>query len=114
MPSQPISPRSILILSSHLCLGLTGGPFLSDFPTKILYAFLLLQACYMHHPLILLRLITLKTYGEAIIFIIHVLATKYGTVLENQYEASHDQFILITKYCPCVYFRFGVFMVLKM
>jgi hypothetical protein len=39
MPSHPISLRSILILSTHLRLGLPSGLFLSEFPTNILYAF---------------------------------------------------------------------------
>jgi hypothetical protein len=39
-PSQPISLRPILILSSRLLLGLPTGFFLSGFPTNILYAFL--------------------------------------------------------------------------
>ena len=38
MPLHPTSWRSILILSSHLCLGFPSGLFLSGFPTKILYA----------------------------------------------------------------------------
>jgi hypothetical protein len=39
-PPQPISLRSILTLSSHLCLGLSSGPFPLGFPTKTLYTFL--------------------------------------------------------------------------
>jgi hypothetical protein len=36
-------------LSTHLCLGLPSGPFLSGFPTNILYAFLI-APCYMPWP----------------------------------------------------------------
>jgi hypothetical protein len=39
--SYPISLRSILILSTHLRLGLLSGLFLSGFPINILYAGLL-------------------------------------------------------------------------
>jgi hypothetical protein len=39
-PSHPISPRSILILSSRLRLGLPSGLCPSDFLTNIVYAFL--------------------------------------------------------------------------
>jgi len=39
--SKTVSLRSIIILPSHLCLGLPGGPFPSDFPTKMLYASLI-------------------------------------------------------------------------
>jgi hypothetical protein len=40
VPPNPISPRSILILSIHLWLCLPSGHFPSDFPTNNLYAFL--------------------------------------------------------------------------
>jgi len=40
-PQHPNSWRSILMLSSHLCLGLPSGLFPSDFPTKTLYTPLL-------------------------------------------------------------------------
>jgi hypothetical protein len=41
VPSHPTSWRSILILSSHLRLGLPSGPIPSGFPTKTLYVPLL-------------------------------------------------------------------------
>ena len=39
LKNQPTSFKSILILSSHLRLGLPTGLFPSDFSTKTLYAF---------------------------------------------------------------------------
>jgi hypothetical protein len=60
-----ISSRFIVILFSYLCLGLPNGLFPSDFPTKILYVFLisLMHATCAAH-IILLDLITPITFGE--------------------------------------------------
>ena len=65
IPSHPISWRYTLILSSHLCLGLPSGLFLSGFPTKPLYTPLLspIQATCSAH-LIVLDLITRTILGE--------------------------------------------------
>ena len=65
MPSHPTSWRSILILSSHLSLGLPSGLFPSCFPIKTLYTHLLspIRAPYPAH-LILLDLNTRKILGE--------------------------------------------------
>jgi hypothetical protein len=46
---QPISPRSILIPSSHLRIGLPSDLFPSGFPTKTLYTFCPLP-CVPHVP----------------------------------------------------------------
>jgi len=59
------SQRSILILSSYLCLGLLSGLFPSGFPSKSLYKTLLSPTCasFPPHP-ILLDLITRIIFGE--------------------------------------------------
>jgi hypothetical protein len=54
--SHPIYLRSILILSTHLLLGLPSGLFPSRFPTKILHTFLYPSSCYIPctcHPTLL-------------------------------------------------------------
>ena len=64
-PAHPTSWRSILILSSHLLLGLRSGLFPSDFPTKTRYTPLrspIRATCPAH--LILLDFITRTILGE--------------------------------------------------
>jgi len=56
--------RSILILSSHLSLGLPKGPFPSDFPTKTLYTPLPSTIRATCPALILLDFITRTILGE--------------------------------------------------
>jgi hypothetical protein len=65
IPHYPISLTFILILSTHLRLGLPSGLFPYGFPTNILYAFLfsLIRATYPAH-LILHVLIILIILGE--------------------------------------------------
>ena len=62
---HPTSWRSILLLSTHLCLGLPSGLFPSGFPTKTLYTLLsspICAICPAH--LILLDFITCAILGE--------------------------------------------------
>jgi hypothetical protein len=65
MPPHSTSWRSILILSSHLCLGLPSGFFHTGFPIKTLYTPLLspIPATCSTHA-ILLDFITRTIWGE--------------------------------------------------
>jgi len=72
VPPHPTSWRAILILSSHLQLGLPSGLFPSSFPTKTLYTPLLsIRAICPAHP-ILLDFITRK------ILFVNLLPTLYN------------------------------------
>jgi len=65
IPPHPTSWRSILIVSSHLRLGLPSGLFPSDSPTKTLYMpFLstIRATCFAH--LILLYFVTRTIFGK--------------------------------------------------
>jgi len=83
IPPHPTSWKSILILSSHLRLGLPSGVFLSAFPTKTLYTPLLsriLATCPTHLILLDIKLHSISKYmHDSIPFPIRMYST-YPTI----------------------------------
>jgi hypothetical protein len=64
IPPYPISLRFILILSSHLRLGVPNDPFPSDFPSKsYMHSYFPMRATFLAH-FILLDLIIVIILGE--------------------------------------------------
>jgi hypothetical protein len=92
--SDPISLRYIVLLFSHLRLGLPSGLFPSGFPSKILFPFLILSATCPTHRIIL-HLITLIIYCEAYIQVMKFLsmqsslASRHFLPLRFKYSAQH-------------------------
>jgi hypothetical protein len=79
-PPHPTSWRSILILSSHLRLGLPSDLFPSGFPTNTLYMPLLSpHTRYMPYHFILLDFITHTKLGEEYKFTLQYTTIHYNT-----------------------------------
>ena len=101
IPPHPTSWRSVLILSSHLCLGLPSGLFPSGFPTKTLYTPLLSPiraTCHAH--LIIFDYITRTIVGEeyrslsfSLCSFLHSPVTSF--VLKSKFSHQHS----ILKHC---------------
>jgi hypothetical protein len=92
-----ISLKYTLILSSHLRLGLLSGLFASDFPTTILYAFIIspVQTASLSH-LILLHFITIIIFGEALQVMKLLItesspASRHFLPLRSKYSPHHLQ-----------------------
>jgi hypothetical protein len=64
IPPHPISLRSILILFTHLHVGLSNGLVPSGFPTKILYASVFFPFVLMPFPSHPLHLVITVIHGE--------------------------------------------------
>ena len=95
MPLHPNSCRCILILSSHLLLGLTSGHFPSGYPTKTLYTLLhspIYATCPVQHFLI--DLITRTLLAEE--------NTSLGFSLMPKCSPQHTHIYIYVCVCVCV------------
>ena len=107
MPTYPTSWRSMLILSSHLSLGLPSGLFPSGFPTKTLYKPLLSpirSTCPTH--LILLDFITRKILGEEYRSLSYSLCSFLNSPLPKGTECKNKNCIIICFRSVCKWVEF--------
>jgi hypothetical protein len=89
--NHPTSWRAILILSSHLCLGLPSCLFPTGFPTKTLYTPLLslIPATFPAH--LILYFITMKILGE-----------EYRSLKSSCYSFLHSP-VISSLECPNIH-----------
>jgi lysylphosphatidylglycerol synthetase-like protein (DUF2156 family) len=93
-PSQTISLRGILILSSHLHQGLLTGFFPSWFLINILYAYLISpmrSTCPAHTTVI--HLITLITFGERTSYVLLIMQTSSAS--RHLFPSRHSIYRII-------------------
>ena len=123
--THPTSWRSILILSTHLCLGLPSGLFPSGFPTKTLYTPpLLTHTCHMPSPShFYLRYQTWTNTFLYNIYFIYIIqkSTCSGLISQTSHAAVNTIFFfcdqpddgyLLAKICSCVWTDFIIHLVI--